>query len=74
VSDAEWRALRDGFRREAAAWAKTLGTPRVVSEIESGWMAGGIAHLAYHMGAIRQLDRATRGPTAEDEARAQARP
>ena len=22
------------------------------------------AHLAYHLGAIRQIDRATRGPTA----------
>jgi hypothetical protein len=30
-----------------------------------------VAHLAYHMGAIRQIDRAARGPSAEDEARAQ---
>ena len=36
-----------------------------------GWMIGKVAHLAYHMGAIRQIDRATGGPTAEDEARAQ---
>jgi len=33
-----------------------------------GWMAGSVVHLAYHLGAIRQIDRATRGPTAEDEA------
>jgi len=44
-----------------------------VSEVEAGWMAGSVAHLAYHMGAIRQIDRTTRGPTAEDEARAQHR-
>jgi hypothetical protein len=43
-----------------------------VSDIEAGWVAGSVAHLAYHMGAIRQIDRAARGPTAEDEARVQA--
>lgn len=26
---------------------------------------GSIAHLAYHLGAIRQIDRGTRGPSAE---------
>ena len=72
VSDAEWQQLRDDLRREAAAWAETLRTPREVSEVEAGWMAGSVAHLAYHLGAIRQIDRATRGPSAEDEARAQA--
>jgi len=28
---------------------------------------GSIAHLGYHLGAMRQIDRATRGPTAEYE-------
>jgi hypothetical protein len=72
VSDAEWQALRDALRREAGAWAAALRTPRAVSEAEAGWMAGSVAHLAYHLGAIRQIDRATRGPTAADEARAEA--
>ena len=72
VSDAEWRTLRDALRREASAWAEALRTPREVSDVEAGWIVGSIAHLAYHFGAIRQLDRATRGPTAEDEARAEA--
>ena len=72
VSDAEWRQLRDELRREADAWAATLRTPREVSDIEAGWLAGSVVHLAYHLGAIRQIDRAARGPTAEDEARAQA--
>jgi hypothetical protein len=67
VSDAEWHDLRDALRREADAWAKILATPRDVSEVEAGWLAGSVAHAAYHMGAIRQIDRATRGPTAEDE-------
>ena len=67
VSDAEWQQLRDELRREVAAWAETLSTPREVSDVEAGWMAGSVAHFAYHMGAIRQIDRTTRGPTAEDE-------
>jgi hypothetical protein len=49
-----------------------LRTSREVSEVEAGWLAGSVAHLAYHMGAIRQIDRTTRGPTAEDEARIEA--
>ena len=72
VSDEEWRALRAELRREADAWTEALRAPRQVSEVEAGWMAGSVAHLAYHLGAIRQIDRAARGPTAEDEARAEA--
>jgi hypothetical protein len=68
VSDADWRTLREGLRREATRWAEALSTPRDVSDVEAGWMAGSVAHIAYHLGAIRQIDRATRGPTAEDEA------
>jgi hypothetical protein len=70
VSETEWRALRDELRREAVAWAGVLGASREVSDIEAGWIAGSVAHFAYHMGAIRQIDRTTRGPSAEDEARA----
>ena len=72
VTEEEWRALKDEFRREASRWMETLRSPREVSDVEAGWMSGSVAHLAYHFGAIRQIDRATRGPTAEDEARAQA--
>jgi hypothetical protein len=72
VSEAEWRRLRDELRREAAVWSNTLRTPRELSELEAGWVAGTVPHVAYHFGAIRQLARATRGPTAEEEARADA--
>jgi len=72
VSEAEWRALRDELRRETTAWAAVLGAPRETSDLEAGWIAGSVAHVAYHFGAIRQIDRVTRGPTAEDEARAEA--
>jgi hypothetical protein len=72
VSDEAWRTLRDELRREATRWGEALAAPRQVSDVEAGWIAGCVAHLAYHLGAIRQIDRALRGPTAEDEARAQS--
>jgi hypothetical protein len=71
VSEPGWRTLRDELRGEATRWAEALGTRRDVSDVQAGWMAGSVAHVAYHLGAIRQIDRATRGPTAEDEAKAQ---
>jgi hypothetical protein len=72
VSEDEWRRLRDELRREATAWSRTLGTPRELSDIEAGWVAQTVPHVAYHFGAIRQLARVARGPTAEEEARAEA--
>lgn len=72
VSEADWRGLREELRREANAWTEALRTPRPATEVELGWMTGSVAHMAYHLGAIRQIDRAARGPTAEDEARAEA--
>lgn len=73
VTDQEWRALRDALRREAAAWAAAIRTPREVNDVEAGWIVGSAAHIAYHLGAIRQIDRSIRGPTAEDEAQALSR-
>jgi len=67
VSEPEWRTLRDNLRRESDAWLRAIAVPRDIDDREAGWMIGSIAHLAYHLGAIRQIDRATRGPTAEDE-------
>ena len=72
VSENEWRALRDDLRRELTAWVEALRPPRELNERELGWLMGNIAHLGYHLGAIRQIDRAARGPTAEDEARVKA--
>jgi hypothetical protein len=71
VTDGEWRALRSDLKREATAWIEGIRTPRDVDATELGWLIGSIAHLGYHLGAIRQIDRGTRGPTAEDERRAE---
>ena len=71
VTDAEWRDLRSELRQEALAWIDALRTPRELDETELAWIVGSVAHLAYHLGAIRQIDRGARGPTAEDERRAE---
>ena len=62
VTDDEWRRLRADLRAEATRWMNTLRTPRDVKEIELNGMIGSIAHLAYHLGAIRQINSSLRGP------------
>ena len=39
-----------------------LREDREVSATEMSGMIGSIAHLAYHLGAIRQIDKGSRGP------------
>jgi hypothetical protein len=62
VSDAEWADLRGALRDEAHRWLQALGKPREVDDVALNGMIGSIAHLAYHLGAIRQIDQTTRGP------------
>lgn len=62
VTDASWEALRVQLRDEAARWLVVLRTPREVQGIELSGMIGSIAHLAYHLGAIRQINSKVRGP------------
>lgn len=69
VSASEWIALRTALRDEARRWADAVSTPRDVNDVELNGVIGSIAHLAYHLGAIRQMDRAARGPSAEEEPR-----
>jgi hypothetical protein len=57
-----WDEIRNGFAKEARSWLDVLRTPREVSETELNGMVASIAHLAYHIGAIRQIDKQARGP------------
>jgi hypothetical protein len=66
VSDAEWQELRAGLRREVEAWYSALQSPREVTGKELDGVVGSIIHLAYHLGAIRQIDAGARGPQAND--------
>ena len=57
-----WKEIRNGLREEAARWLTALAARRDVSEVELTGMIASIAHLAYHLGAIRQIARDARGP------------
>jgi|SRR5579872_1943256 len=63
VSQEDWVALREDLAREALAWRQPLegsknSGPGIDAKIAS------VVHLAYHLGAIRQIDRSLRGPAA----------
>jgi hypothetical protein len=62
VSEDEWRTRRAELRTEATRWLEALGTPRDAREMELNGIIGSIAHLAYHLGAIRQINSVARGP------------
>lgn len=66
VSDDQWTALRNQFRTEARAWSEVVRKPRELSQLELTGLVASVVHLAYHLGAIRQLDRSIRGPAARD--------
>jgi hypothetical protein len=62
--DAEWAVLRQALGAESRTWLEALRAPRDYSEIELNGVIASVAHLAYHLGAIRQIDRSIRGPAA----------
>ncbi|HWW83107.1 MAG TPA: hypothetical protein VNZ26_05865 [Vicinamibacterales bacterium] len=62
VDTPAWEAIRNGLRDEAHRWLMALGAPREVSDVELAGMIASIAHLAYHLGAIRQITKVGRGP------------
>ena len=63
VSNREWSERRAALAREIEAWRKALNNPRDIEDATTqNGIVGSVAHLAYHLGAIRQIDRAARGP------------
>jgi hypothetical protein len=64
VDDRQWEGLRQALGTEAHRWLEALRAPRDYSEMELNGVVASVGHLAYHVGAIRQIDRATRGPAA----------
>ena len=62
VDAAAWDEIRTGLRTECETWLQALKTPREVADVELMGIVGSIAHLAYHLGAIRQIDKEARGP------------
>jgi hypothetical protein len=64
VTDEEWATLRQRLRHETGRWHTALQQPRDYSTIELNGVVASIAHLAYHVGAIRQIDKSIQGPKA----------
>jgi hypothetical protein len=62
VDSNRWDEIRSGLQKEIQRWQQALTTPRDVSKVELSGMIGSIAHLAYHLGAIRQINKTARGP------------
>ena len=62
VDPRQWEQIRNGLRDEAHRWLQALESPRQVTDVELAGMIGSIAHLAYHLGAIRQINKTARGP------------
>jgi hypothetical protein len=64
VSEREWAALRERLRQTSHRWRQALHTPREMSALEQNGVIASVGHLAYHLGAIRQIDRSIQGPKA----------
>jgi hypothetical protein len=62
VNDGQWEEIRNGLREETGRWLQVLESPREVADVELTGMIASIAHLAYHLGAIRQIQKSARGP------------
>lgn len=62
VNAARWEQIRSELRDQARRWLRVLESSREVTEVELDGMIGSIAHLAYHLGAIRQIATTARGP------------
>ena len=62
VDDGTWAEIRSGLGNETRHWLEVLRSPREVMDIELTGMIASIAHLAYHLGAVRQIHKSVRGP------------
>jgi hypothetical protein len=66
VTDDEWQTLRRDLEREARAWTTAMDARREWDAVTLGAAIGSVAHLGYHLGAIRQVAAAAAGPAASD--------
>jgi hypothetical protein len=66
VAEGEWKDLRDALAREARDWLRAVRQPRQMDQVALMGMLSSVVHLAYHLGAIRQINAATAGPHARD--------
>ncbi|MEM8783195.1 MAG: DinB family protein [Planctomycetota bacterium] len=55
VDPAQWQSVVQDFEREAAAWRQAVREPRDLDDVTLPGAITSVAHLAYHLGAIRQI-------------------
>jgi hypothetical protein len=61
VDEASWTRLLTALGDEIKTWREAIGSREWDPVVMSGTI-GSVAHLAYHLGAIRQLNAAAAGP------------
>jgi hypothetical protein len=66
VNEDEWRALREALTKEARAWIDACSTRRDWDALDMTEAFASVVHLAYHLGAIRQIAQGASGPKAND--------
>jgi hypothetical protein len=62
ISEEDRSRIRGGLRREVEAWLVALARPTQLAGMELNGVIASVAHLAYHLGAIRQIHAGLRGP------------
>lgn len=66
VGDDEWRAVLNEFERQVRAWMQAVEHREKWDSASLSAAIGSLAHLAYHLGAMRQVAAAASGPPAAD--------
>lgn len=66
VDEPAWASLRAALRKEVDQWSRVIEQPRPLSAFELTGVLASVVHLAYHLGAIRQIDPTLKGPAASD--------
>src|SRR5690348_5625268 len=66
VSNSEWRERIDSLTREMETWKESMKNLRDLTATEQNGVVASVVHLAYHFGAIRQINRGLRGPSARE--------
>jgi hypothetical protein len=61
VDEGAWTRLLTALGDEIRQWREAIGSRAWDPAVMSGTI-GSVAHLAYHLGAIRQMNAATAGP------------
>ena len=67
VDDGAWSQSRAALAEELRQWTAFIKEPRDVEERALTGILASVVHLAYHLGAIRQMDRRVGGPQAANE-------